>query len=87
VIIVEKIHMSNGLALEELEAQRLDLLPDREEFFLPSSINNSFGGGNQSQHASNWLNQNANANAVGGSNATAFNAGVQGIEQYQARGN
>ena len=84
---MEKNTMVSALAMEELEAQRLDLLPDREEFFLPSSINNSFGGGNQSQHASNWLNQNANANAYGGSNAQAFNVGVQGITQGQARGN
>ena len=78
--------MSNGLAMEELEAQKLDLLPDREEFFLAPNLNNVLGG-NQSQYASNWMNQSSNANAYGGSNAQAFNVGLQNIGQYQARGN
>jgi hypothetical protein len=84
---MEKVHTSSGLAMEELDAQTLDLLPDREEFFLPPSINNAFGGGNQKQYASNYLNQDAYANANHGSNATAFNAGVQSISQLQGRGN
>jgi hypothetical protein len=84
---MENNAMVSGLAMEELDAQTLDLLPDREEFFLPPSINNAFGGGNQKQYASNWMNQDAYANANHGSNATAFNVGVQGISQGQLRGN
>jgi hypothetical protein len=83
---MEKNSMVSGLAMEELDAQTLDLLPDREEFFLAPSINNVFGG-NQSQYASNYLNQDADADAKFGSNATAFNVGVQGISQGQLRGN
>jgi hypothetical protein len=83
---MENNAMVSGLAMEELDAQTLDLLPDREEFFLAPRLNNVFGG-NQSQYASNWMNQDAYANANHGSNATAFNVGVQGIEQGQGRGN
>jgi hypothetical protein len=83
---MENNAMVSGLAMEELDAQTLDLLPDREEFFLAPSLNNVFGG-NQSQYASNYLNQDADANANFGSNATAFNAGVQNISQLQGRGN
>lgn len=36
--MVEEIRNFDGLALEELEAQTLDLLPDREEM-LPINVN------------------------------------------------
>ena len=36
---MEKIRNFEGLALEELEAQTLDLLPDREEMVFPVNVN------------------------------------------------
>jgi hypothetical protein len=67
---VEEIRNFDGLALEELEAQTLDLLPDREEmnFFSFNKLNSQL----------NLAHQSANANAYGhGSTAIAANGAYQ----------
>ena len=50
---MEGIRKTEGLALEELEAQTLDLLPDREEMLMPAypSINKYMEQGNQAFQA------------------------------------
>ena len=74
---MEEIRSFEGLALEELEAQTLDLLPDREEMvFLPSynKLNNlSFNKVDQT----NIAKQDAWAHADKGSIAVAANGAQQ----------
>ena len=55
---MEEIRTIDGLALEELEAQRLDLLPDREEMNFFSYNHGSFN----KQVNLAWQSANANAN-------------------------
>ena len=70
-MIVEEIRNFDGLALEELEAQTLDLLPDREEMNLFSF--------NKLNKQANLAFQSANANAYGDySTAVAANGANQG---------
>ncbi len=67
---MEEIRNFDGLALEELETQTLDLLPDREEmqFFSFNKVNRQ----------ANLALQSANANAYGyGSTAIAANGADQ----------
>jgi hypothetical protein len=74
--MVEEIRNFDGLALEELEAQTLDLLPDREEmnFFSFNKVNKQ----------ANLALQSANANAWGdGSTAIAANGAIQGNASNQ----
>jgi hypothetical protein len=75
---VEKIHRTDGLALEELEAQTLDLLPDREELMYPGYDY----GKKHAKHAEkilqvNYLEQWADADADKYSVAIAANAAEQ----------
>ena len=62
---MEGIHKIEGLALEELEAQTLDLLPDREEMNVPAfpsmtkymeQYNQAFqsAASNTSNHSLSW---------------------------------
>ena len=75
---MEKIRSFEGLALEELEAQTLDLLPDREEMmYLPKyhkfDNNLSFNKVDQT----NIAKQDAWAHADKGSLAVAANGAQQ----------
>ena len=72
---MEEIRSFDGLVLEELEAQTLDLLPDREEMtFVPPNVTNVFSGNRVSQL--NAAKQSAWADASFGGTAIAAN-GVQ----------
>ncbi len=76
---MEKNRSFEGLALEELEAQTLDLLPDREEMtYLPSNVTNVLSGNKVSQL--NVAKQDAWAHADKHSIAVAAN----GAEQINA---
>lgn len=73
---MEKIRSFDGLVLEELEAQTLDLLPDREEMtFVPPNVSNVFSGNRVSQL--NAAKQEAWANANFGGTAIAANGAQQ----------
>jgi hypothetical protein len=73
---VEEIRSFDGLVLEELEAQTLDLLPDREEMtFVPPNVANVFSGNRVSQL--NAAKQDAWANASHGGTAIAANGAQQ----------
>jgi hypothetical protein len=72
---VEKIRSFDELALEELEAQTLDLLPDREEMVFPASYNNLYSLNKVDQ--TNFADQKAFANANFGGLAVAANGAQQ----------
>ena len=73
---MEEIRSFEGLALEELEAQTLDLLPDREEMtYLPPNVTNVLSGNRVSQL--NVAKQDAWAHADKGSIAVAANGAQQ----------
>ena len=77
---MEEIRSFEGLALEELEAQTLDLLPDREEMmylpkYKPSDITNNLSFNKLDQ--TNVAKQDAWAHAEKGSLAVAANGAQQ----------
>jgi hypothetical protein len=72
---VEKIRSFDGLVLEELEAQTLDLLPDREEMTFLPSYNNWYSFNKVDQ--TNYADQKAWANADKGGLAVAANGAQQ----------
>ena len=75
---MEEIRTIDGLALEELETQRLDLLPDREEMLV---WNSPYG---KDSKQLNLAYQNANANANGAfSTAIAANGATQSNSSTQ----
>jgi hypothetical protein len=74
--MVERIRKIEGLALEELEAQTLDLLPDREEMSVPAypsvtkymeQYNQAFqlASSNTSDHSLSWTGNIAFQNNYG----------------------
>jgi hypothetical protein len=72
---MEKNSMDSALALEELEAQRLDLLPDREEMNLVNVPNVTV---NPAVNL-NLANQTGVAVALFGSKSTAANLSNQNL--------
>ena len=74
---MEGIHKIEGLALEELEAQTLDLLPDREEMNVPAypvNVNKILTQYNQSlqvaasntnDHSFSWTGNSADQKNLG----------------------
>ena len=75
---MEEIRNFEGLALEELEAQTLDLLPDREEMMFPpkyGDITNRLSFNKVDQ--TNYAEQKAWAHADKGSLSVAANGAQQ----------